>query len=83
MIVPKLIIFALYILFMGDVLKDVERAKQLHLSSSDKLHITSSLNDFVIKLFKTRIQKEHPNATKEELLKILRGELFYGRRDNI
>jgi hypothetical protein len=68
---------------MSDVEKDVNRLKELHLSSSDKLHITSSLNDFVIKLFKERIRKEHPDLTKEELLKILREELSYGRRDNI
>lgn len=68
---------------MGDVEKDVEGLKQLHLSGSDKLRITSSLNNFVIKLFKERIRKEHPDLTKEELLKILREELSYGRRDNI
>jgi hypothetical protein len=68
---------------MSDVEKDVECIKQLHLSGSDKLHITSSLNDFMIKLFKERIKREHPDASDKEILKILREELSHGRRDNI
>ena len=68
---------------MSDLEEDVKRAKQLHLSGSDKVHITSSLNSFMVKLFRERIKREHPNADEKEILKILRKELSYGRRDNI
>ena len=68
---------------MGDVEKDVERVLHLHLSGSDKVRVASSLTDFVVRVFRERIKREHPNASPEHLLKILREELSYGRRDNI
>ena len=68
---------------MGDVEKDVEIAKRLHLSGSDKLRIASSLDDFMIKVFRERIRREHPKAGEKRILEILREELSYGRRDNV
>lgn len=66
---------------MGDVEKDVERVLQLHLSGSDKVRVASSLVDFVVDAFRERIKREHPKASPKRLLEILRGELYYGRRD--
>jgi len=68
---------------MGDVEKDVQRALQLHLSGSDKVHVASQLTDFVVKVFRERIKLNHPKASPKQLLEILREELSYGRRDNI
>lgn len=66
---------------MSDVKKDVEMVK--HLSGSEKVRIASSLTDFVVHVFKERIKREHPQASPKQLLKILREELSYGRRDNV
>jgi hypothetical protein len=68
---------------MGDVEKDVDRSLKLKLDPDDKLRIVSQLDSFVIRLFKERIKQEHPKASPKQLLKILREELYYGRRDNI
>jgi hypothetical protein len=68
---------------MSEVEKDVNRMKELHLSGSDKIRIASSLDDFMIQVFKERIRKEHPDADKRQILKILREELSHGRRDNV
>ena len=68
---------------MGDVEKDVETVRRLRLSGSDKLHIASSLDDFMIKVFRERIRHEHPRASEKRILEILREELSYGRRDNV
>ena len=66
---------------MSDVEKDVELVK--HMSGSDKLRIASSLDDFMIKVFKERIRREHPRAGTKKVLEILRKELSHGRRDNV
>ena len=64
---------------MSDVEKDVELVK--HMSGSDKLRIASNLDDFMIKVFKERIRREHPRAGAKKVLEILRKELSHGRRD--
>ncbi len=66
---------------MSDVEKDVELVK--HMSGSDKLRIASSLDDFMIKVFKERIRREHPRKGEKKILEILRKELSHGRRDNV
>jgi hypothetical protein len=68
---------------MGDVEKDVEMMRRLRLSGSAKLRIASGLDDFIIRVFRERIRKEHPHASTRQILKILREELFHGRRDNV
>jgi hypothetical protein len=68
---------------MGDVLKDVERAKALHLSGSDKVRISSSMTDFVIHVFQERIRREHPKAGKNQILTLMREAFYNGRRDNV
>ena len=68
---------------MGDVEKDVKRAMKLHLSGSDKVRVASQLTDFVVKAFRERIKREHPEASPKRVLEILREELSYDRRDNV
>ncbi|MEW5996900.1 MAG: hypothetical protein AB1657_04885 [Candidatus Micrarchaeota archaeon] len=65
---------------MGDVEQDMEAMKRIHASGSAKLRAASSLNEFMVKVFKERIRRRHPHADAGRVLKILREELSYGRR---
>ena len=67
--------------FMGDWKKDIEAMRRINATSDDKLNIMCDITDFIVSEFEHRINKKKPNITREELIKILRKELFYCRRD--
>ncbi|MBI5228046.1 hypothetical protein HY988_05645 [Candidatus Micrarchaeota archaeon] len=66
---------------MGDVRKDVEALRRVHATGNDKLEYMSDITNLVITIFEERIKKENPKLSKKEILKILREELYHGRKD--
>ncbi len=67
---------------MGDVRKDVEALRRMHASGNDKLEYMSDITSLMVSIFEERIKKENPKLTKQEILKLLREELYHGRKDN-